>query len=237
MPSTFSHGVGPGSITSDGCAVDVYVSLPANGEPELVHRFAPAYARILDLGCGAGRLSNPLADLGHAVVGVDDSADMLTHLHDDVVRVQGRIEELRLDETFDVVLLASNLINHPDAAHRRRLLDACRRHLSPAGHLVVQWHPPTWFDALHAGAVREGMLGPVAGRLEVISLVDGLLTADTTYRVRDETWRQRFTAARLTEDDVGAELHQAGLRLDRWLDADRHWFTATRLDFTATRLD
>ena len=35
--------------------------------------------RVIDLGCGAGRLSRPIAALGNEVVGVELSADMLAH--------------------------------------------------------------------------------------------------------------------------------------------------------------
>jgi 2-polyprenyl-3-methyl-5-hydroxy-6-metoxy-1,4-benzoquinol methylase len=35
--------------------------------------------RILDIGCGAGRLSRPIAALGNEVVGIDLSAGMLAH--------------------------------------------------------------------------------------------------------------------------------------------------------------
>ncbi|WP_329102171.1 class I SAM-dependent methyltransferase [Micromonospora sp. NBC_01699] len=74
-----SYGAGPGPITPDGCAVNVYAQLPPNGEPEVIHRAVPPGTRILELGCGTGRLSNPLAELGHRVVGVDESATMLAH--------------------------------------------------------------------------------------------------------------------------------------------------------------
>jgi hypothetical protein len=48
------RGTGPGAITPDGCAVDVYRVLPAMGEPEVVHGAIPAGAGTLELGAGAG---------------------------------------------------------------------------------------------------------------------------------------------------------------------------------------
>jgi len=66
-------GAGPGDITPDGCAVEFYALLPALGEPEIVHAAVPEDASILELGCGTGRILRPLAQLGHPVLGVDES--------------------------------------------------------------------------------------------------------------------------------------------------------------------
>ena len=41
------------------------------GEARLVDAMAPRRARILDAGCGPGRVGDMLAELGHEVVGVD----------------------------------------------------------------------------------------------------------------------------------------------------------------------
>ena len=66
-------GTGPGVITPDGCAVDFYARMTAMGEPEIVHDAIPAGASILELGCGAGRVTHPLVALGHPVTAVDES--------------------------------------------------------------------------------------------------------------------------------------------------------------------
>src|SRR5580698_7250089 len=118
MPEADDHaGSGPGAITNDGCAVEFYALLPTLGEPEIVHGAVPAGASILELGCGTGRISTPLAQLGHRVVGVDESAEMLA-LCTGIETVQSSIEALELAERFDVVLLPSHLINSPDAQER-----------------------------------------------------------------------------------------------------------------------
>ena len=71
------RGTGPGVITPDGCAVELYRLLPPMGEPEIVHAAIPAGAAILELGAGAGRVTHALVALGHPVVAVDESAEML----------------------------------------------------------------------------------------------------------------------------------------------------------------
>ncbi|MFK3983372.1 class I SAM-dependent methyltransferase [Micromonospora sp. NPDC050397] len=220
---------GRGVITPDGCAVEVYLRLPPNGEPEIVNGVIPAGATILELGCGTGRLSNPLAEFGHRVVGVDESPAMLAHLRQ-VEPVPARIEDLRLDRRFDVVLLASHLVNTPTDEQLRRFLVTCRHHLAPGGQLIAQWHPPRWFDALQVGAFREGDLGPVFGRLDVLDIAGDLLSGETSYRSGDDVWVQRFTARRLTEQRLTEELRRAGLGAPRWLDDAHHWFSARLAD-------
>lgn len=61
----------------DGSPVDVYRMLPDLGEATIIHAAVPLGASILELGCGAGRVTAALLALGHAVTGVDASAEML----------------------------------------------------------------------------------------------------------------------------------------------------------------
>jgi SAM-dependent methyltransferase len=219
----------PGPITPDGCSVVVYRHLPANGEAGLIGRGLAPHSRVLELGCGTGRLANVLAGLGHDVVGVDESPAMLDHLHG-VTAVCDRIEDVRLSATFDVVILAANLLSTVDFERRRRYLDSGERHLDADGHLAAQWFPPAWFDEISTVGRRAGQFGPVHCDLNLMSVDDDRLTAETTYRINNRSWTQRFTAYRLTETRLAFELGLAGLRLDRWLDEAHTWFVARRAD-------
>ncbi|MGQ4411580.1 SAM-dependent methyltransferase, partial [[Kitasatospora] papulosa] len=49
-------GTGPGSITPDGCAVELYARLSVGTEPEVIASVLRPGASILELGCGAGRV-------------------------------------------------------------------------------------------------------------------------------------------------------------------------------------
>ncbi|SEP52108.1 hypothetical protein SAMN04489732_118204 [Amycolatopsis saalfeldensis] len=64
--------------------------------------------------------------LGHRVVAVDDSPEMLAHVRG-AETVCARIGDLRLGRRFDVVLLGSHLLNTPDPAQARALLATARR--------------------------------------------------------------------------------------------------------------
>ncbi|WIY04604.1 class I SAM-dependent methyltransferase [Amycolatopsis mongoliensis] len=206
-------------VTADGCSVEVYLRLPAAGEPEIVHAALPAGASILELGCGTGRVTHPLVELGHPVVAVDDSPAMLAHVRAETVCA--RIGDLDLGRTFDAVLLGSHLVNTALDPDRHALLAAARRHLSPSGRLIVEWHPPEWFDTVASG--QGGRLGEVDVELADVVRGGDLLSATVRYSAGGRRWDQEFTCRRLALDDV---LTSADLVFDGWLTEDRNWFAA-----------
>jgi len=215
-------GTGPGEITPDGCAVEFYALLPAMGEAPVVHGAVPAGASILELGCGTGRILRPLAGLGHPVLGVDESAAMLARA-DGLPTVCSPIETLRLDRTFDAVLLASTMINtHPE--QRRAFLATCRRHVSPDGVVVIQQTAPRWFSDGEVPSQRE-----VEGIRRVIRTMrrtERYVDVEVEYHVGDRTWTHAFRPHRISEPELAGDLGTADLEFGRWLTDDRSWFTA-----------
>ena len=222
-------------ITPDGCSVELYALLPSMGEPEIVHDAIPAGASILELGAGAGRMTRPLLALGHPVVAVDESGEMLARIGGaggdldadgsvGVETVQARIEELDLGRRFDAVVLASFLVNEPDGDLRGRFLRACRDHVGDDGCVLVQRHPPAWFDEAAEG---ERTSGGITFRLRDLRRPGpGLLAATVEYQVQDRVWRQWFTARRLDDGELAAGLAGAGLAVDAYLTADGSWIRA-----------
>jgi SAM-dependent methyltransferase len=217
------RGAGPGAITPDGCAVELYALLPPMGEPEIVHAAVPAGASILELGAGAGRVTHALVALGHPVVAVDESGEMLAHVRG-AETVPARIQELDLGRRFDAVLLASFLVNTDDGDLRGRFLQACRRHVGDGGCVLVQRHPPAWFEEAAEGE-RTG--GGVTFRLRDLRRPEpGLLAATVEYQAGDRTWTQRFRARRLDDGELAAALAAAGLAVDAYLTGDGSWVRA-----------
>jgi SAM-dependent methyltransferase len=121
---------------------------------EFVFRHVSEPGRFIDLGCGTGRLSIPLAERGHHVVAVDLSAEMLrvagvkaaaAGAHID--RVQANLVELMCfgDKTFDAAAcLFSTLGMVAGAENRRRVLENVHRLLRPGGTFVLHVHN-RWF--------------------------------------------------------------------------------------------
>ncbi|MDQ2810770.1 MAG: class I SAM-dependent methyltransferase [Actinomycetota bacterium] len=217
-----SYGSGPGVITPDGCSVEVYARMTAAGEPAIVHDAVRSGARILELGCGAGRVTHPLVALGHPVVAVDESPEMLAYVRG-ADTVCTRIEELALGRRFDAVLLASHLIN-ADPPDRAALLAACARHVAADGCVLIEQHPPQWFSSVaDAQSTRDGIIF----RLRDVSRpAPDVVSATVEYVDGDQRWTQTLSATRLGENEMADALAGAGLRLDRYLTADHGWLRA-----------
>lgn len=96
----------------------------------------------LDFGCGAGRSTRFLRQLGFRVTGVDVSADMIQRARslepDADYRLVGDGELHGLPAGhFDLVLAAYPFDNIPGEAHRVRLLAGLGDRLGPLGRLVL----------------------------------------------------------------------------------------------------
>jgi hypothetical protein len=140
---------------------------------------------------------------------------MLAHVRG-AETVRAQIEGLELGCRFDAAVLASNLVN-TEPPLRRAFLETCGRH---ADLVVVQGLPLAW-----SPGDSERTLGEVRSRLRVDRVEDGAVHGEMEYEAEGETWRHAF-AMRVFADDAELEaaLAEAGLRLERWLDAS--WFVA-----------
>ncbi|MFJ9611211.1 class I SAM-dependent methyltransferase [Kitasatospora sp. NPDC101176] len=216
-------GTGPGAITPDGCAVEMWSLLPVRDEPDVIGAAVPAGASLLELGCGVGRVTHPLADRGFAVTAVDESAEMLARVRPDVRTVRSPIERLDLGERFDVVLLGSFLVHAGDPAVRQGLLETCRRHVAEDGCVLVQREGEDW----HRTVPRERRLGDGWGRiLSATPVGDGVNSVLAEYEFPGGRWTQTFLARPLSTAAFEQALAEAGLTVERYLTADRTWVLA-----------
>lgn len=217
-------GTGSGAITNDGCAVDFYALLPEFGEAQIVDGAVPAGASILELGCGTGRILRPLAALGHPVTGVDDSPDMLARVSD-LPTLCSPIESLRLDRTFDAVLLASTMINS-DPATRLGFLATVRHHLRDDGVAVFQQNPPNWFETMeNAEPVRDDP-GGIRRIIRGARWERPRMSMEVEYQVNGNVWTHAWTSYQISDEQLPSELAAADLGFDDWLTDDHAWFTA-----------
>lgn len=178
-------------------------------------------ASVLQLGAGTGRISGPLARLGHPTTALDHSGEMLRFVTD-AEPVRADIRSCDLGRTFDAVILATFLINVPDPLMRADFLRVGRRHLAPTGQVLVQRQIPERFaqagtriDAWDDGGERETTAAHFDGEL---------LTLSEVFRIGGQEWQHTFTARLIPDDQLPEILAEAGLVLDRWL--SRQWFVA-----------
>ncbi|MFF5262628.1 class I SAM-dependent methyltransferase [Actinomadura viridis] len=220
-------GEGPGPITPDGSAVELYAALPPGPEADIIHAALPPGASILELGAGTGRVTRELIARGHPVVAVDESPEMLAHVEEHVSGAEtvcGTIEDLDLGRRFDAVLLASRLINVADARLAHRMLLSCRRHLSPEGSAIIERHAPGWFDQVRAIAGEGGGITMILR--EVDRPGPDLVAVDAEYRLDGRTWKQSFLVRRVDDEGLINSLQAAGLAFDSFLTPSRTWIKA-----------
>lgn len=121
-----------------------------------VHLSQVAGPRVLELGCGSGRLLGPLAAAGIRAVGLDASSVMLqraqARLHGAVTRGEillkhgdmlNLLEAISGEAPFDLIVLPLNgLLHLDDQAAQRHVLKQSALVLRPGGYLAL--------DVLHA---------------------------------------------------------------------------------------
>ena len=122
--------------------------------------------RALDAACGTGRHAQHLTGLGHRVLGVDLSPDMLARARARVPQAEfktGDLRELPAQEgSFDLIVCGLALAHLPELDQPAREL---ARVLAPGGRLVVSvlhpfqallgWHAPFSSQDGRRGFVRE----------------------------------------------------------------------------------
>ncbi|MGV9882038.1 class I SAM-dependent methyltransferase [Streptomyces sp. NPDC003006] len=221
------EGTGPGAITPDGCAVDLYTRLSVGDEPDVIAGAVPPGSHILELGSGAGRVTRPLLERGFRVTAVDESAEMLEKvatLDGGVRTVRSPIERLDLDEKFAVVMLASFLVHTGDVAVRRGMLRACRSHVTDGGCVLIQREGEDY----HTNLPRE-RVDPGGYTIRIVSaepVGDGVNEVRAEYVFPDAVWTQTFRARPLTRAQFEAALAEEGLKVDKYLTEDGTWVRA-----------
>jgi 2-polyprenyl-3-methyl-5-hydroxy-6-metoxy-1,4-benzoquinol methylase len=112
--------------------------IDVHGEAAFVMRFAPR--TVLDAGCGTGRVAIELARRGVDVVGVDVDHSMLVTARANapaITWIEQDIATLALDRTFDVVVMAGNVLLFTAPGAQRAVVAGCARHIAPGGVLVA----------------------------------------------------------------------------------------------------
>lgn len=104
---------------------------------------------VLELGCGTGRIAMALAQVGKRVTGLDLSERMLEHAarkraalnkeeRERVHLVQADMTQFDLGEKFQLILIPFRPFQHLlEVRDQMACLDCVRKHLRPAGRLIL----------------------------------------------------------------------------------------------------
>lgn len=136
------------------------------GEARLVDTMVPRGARILDAGCGPGRVGAALAAAGHEVVGVDVDPVLIEAAEEDhpgPLWLVGDLAELDLPargvtERFDALVCAGNVMTFVAPSTRRDVLARFRAHLADDGRAAIGFGAERGypFDEFLADAAATG---------------------------------------------------------------------------------
>ncbi len=143
------------------------------GEARFIDAMAERGARILDAGCGPGRVGGYLAAAGHDIVGVDVDPALIAAAEQDHPGPRwlvGDLAELDLPargitEPFDLIVSAGNVMTFLAPSTRTQVLSRLRAHLGTGGRAVIGFgagreygHTEFLDDAAHAGLVPDLLL-------------------------------------------------------------------------------
>ncbi len=125
-----------------------------HGEARLLDAMVPRGARILDAGCGPGRVGGELAARGHDVVGVDVDPELIEAAKKDFPEVAwlvGDLSELDLPaagiaEPFDLIVCTGNVLTFVAPGTQRDVLTRLRNHLADGGRLVTGFGAGRGYD-------------------------------------------------------------------------------------------
>lgn len=114
-----------------------------HGEATFCTALLKPAARVLDAGCGTGRIAIRLAELGHHCTGVDVDPSMLAVARRDAPTQEwlfgdlACLDTLGLDEGFDMALAAGNVIPLLAPGTEPRVVRQLAAALRPGGLLVT----------------------------------------------------------------------------------------------------
>lgn len=156
------------SLYSDGERYDLvmgaYASSPAL---DFYQRQIACYREpVLELACGSGRLTIPLAESAIDIEGLDLSNEMLALAEKQALQrgiylelTQGDIRNFALGKRYNLIFIAANSFQH---LYTRQDVEACLRcvknHLTSAGRLLIEIFNPS-LELLARDAAQEYLLG------------------------------------------------------------------------------
>nr|WP_233914927.1 class I SAM-dependent methyltransferase [Arthrobacter polaris]UIK90183.1 class I SAM-dependent methyltransferase [Arthrobacter polaris] len=121
-----------------------------DGEARLVDALVGRASRILDAGCGTGRVGGELSLRGHRVVGVDIDAELIDAARLDYPDVDWRLGDLSTlslpGEEFDLIVCAGNVMPFLAPGTASSVLTRFHDYLAPGGRALVGFGAGRGYD-------------------------------------------------------------------------------------------
>ncbi len=111
-----------------------------HGEADFVDALLGGSGRVLDAGCGTGRVAIELARRGYEAVGVDIDTEMISAARAKAPMLdwhQLDLASMELGREFDAVVMAGNVMLFTEPGTEAEVVASCAAHLAPGGALVA----------------------------------------------------------------------------------------------------
>lgn len=132
-----------------------------HGEADFVSRFSPA--TVFDAGCGTGRVGIELAARGCDVVGVDLDGPFIDKAQRKAPELdfrRGDLATVHLDRTFDVVVMAGNVMIFVAPGTEADVVANMATHVAAGGRLIAGFQLGRGLDveSYNTAASQAGLL-------------------------------------------------------------------------------
>ncbi len=174
-----------------------------------VEEAAAARGRVLELGCGTGRILVPTARAGHVIVGLDTSSHMLERcrakvldepeaVQQRITLTRGDVRDFDLSQRFALITAPFRVVQHLTSVDDQlRFLAAAARHLALGGRLVFDVFNPHFAKLLAVDGVEhedtprqllpDGRTLRRAFRVARVRWIDQVSEVELIYYVSDAT--------------------------------------------------
>ena len=188
---------------------------------------------VLEIACGTGRVSIPIAKLGLAVTGLDIVPGMLERARSKSAGlstrwVAGDARSFDLGEQFRLVFLTGNAFQaFLTRTDQEALLERVRAHLHAEGLFAFETRNPCWASLARPGqeTLLEGM--PARHEEGLFALLETREEEDIGQTYIDTSGREVRVSRTQVYDHVAQVLHWTTYR--RWREGDREQTRTTRI--------
>ncbi|MCY4272918.1 MAG: class I SAM-dependent methyltransferase [bacterium] len=111
-----------------------------HGEADFADSLLGGAGRVLDAGCGTGRVAIELARRGYGIAGVDIDDEMISGARAKAPELEWHQMDLAsfdLGEAFDTVVMAGNVLLFTAPGTEAAVVERCAAHLGAGGALVA----------------------------------------------------------------------------------------------------